>query len=62
MDFDAEFGAGFQTHAPGIGMADQQVAIAMDSGAELGLAPLDARSGLAAATGLGGQGIALRHH
>ena len=62
MDFDAEFGPGLQTHAPGVGMADQQVAIAMDAGTELGLAALGARPGLAAARGLGGQGVALGHH
>ena len=59
VDFDAEFGARLQTHAPGVGMANQQVAIAMDAGAELGLASLGARSRLTSMGGLGGQGVAL---
>ena len=38
VQLDLEFLAGFQAQATGIGVADQQIAVAVHPGAELGLA------------------------
>jgi hypothetical protein len=40
VEFDPELLAGLKAHTPGVGLADQQVAIAMDAGPEISLAPL----------------------
>ena len=39
LEFDLELLAGFQTKATGVGVADQQIAVAMHTGSEFGLAP-----------------------
>ena len=38
MQLDLEFLAGFKPETPGVGVADQQIAVAVNSCAELGLA------------------------
>ena len=55
MDLDPKLLAGFEPHAAGVGLADQQVAVAMHAGAEFSLTPLAAT----AAAGMAGDLVAL---
>ena len=44
MEFDPKFLARFQSHPAGVGLADQQVAVAVHPGAEHSLSPFGRRS------------------
>lgn len=57
MHLDPEFLAGLQTHPAGVGVADQQIAVAMNAGAEISLAA--AAGGRA---GMAGQVVAPGFH
>jgi len=55
MQLNAELLAWFQSHAPRVGLSDQEVAIPMDPGSEVGMAPSAQVGGHAA----GGKGVTL---
>ena len=62
MNFYSEFLAGLQPQPTGVGVTDQQVAVAMHPGAEFGLAALALARATAGAAGGIGQLVSLGGH